>query len=152
MSRYSLTILTWCQCGRWLRRHFWKNFKGFSQILKEQSRNFRTLRSNIFAKTKKFVKPFLSVRVGPRSNLLSQNLVTLPLLPAYNICYSYRQSMSMTLAPKGSQWAWLLLLQAANEHDSYSYSQPMSMNLAPTGSQWAWLLLLKAVNEHDSYF
>ena len=28
------------------------------------------LRSNIFAKTKKFAKPFLPVRLGPRSNLL----------------------------------------------------------------------------------
>ena len=32
----------------------------------------RTLQSNIFAKTKKFSKPFLSVHIGPRSNLLKK--------------------------------------------------------------------------------
>ena len=46
--------------------------------------NFRTLRSNIFAKTIKFVKLFLPVHMGPMSNLLSktimiENLVTLSL-------------------------------------------------------------------------
>ena len=32
---------------------------------------FLSLQLNIFAKTKKFVKPFLPVHTGPRSNLLS---------------------------------------------------------------------------------
>ena len=36
----------------------------------KRTRDFRTLRSNILAKTKKFVKLFLSVFKGPRSNLL----------------------------------------------------------------------------------
>ena len=34
--------------------------------------NFRTLRSNIFAKTKMFAKLFLPVHIGPRSNILSK--------------------------------------------------------------------------------
>ena len=33
---------------------------------------FQTLGSNIIAKTKKFAKPFLSVHMGPKSNLLSK--------------------------------------------------------------------------------
>ena len=33
---------------------------------------FAEKRSNIFAKTKKFAKPFLHVHLGPRSNLLSK--------------------------------------------------------------------------------
>ena len=36
------------------------------------TRNFRTLRWNIFAKTKKFAKPFSPVQTGPQSNLLSK--------------------------------------------------------------------------------
>ena len=49
-----------------------------------RTRDFRTLRLNIFAKTKKVAKPFLPVRMWPRSNLLSkekmvENLVTLSL-------------------------------------------------------------------------
>ena len=90
-------------------RTLFENFEGFSQILKEQSgkkgfwvcldihkqkfKNLKTAvskekfgcpRSNIFAKTKKFAKPFLPVHMGPRSNLLSKkkmvkNLVTLSL-------------------------------------------------------------------------
>ena len=48
--------------------------------------NFRTLRSNIFAKTIKFVKLFLPVHMGPMSNLLSKEngqkfCDTVPLLP-----------------------------------------------------------------------
>ena len=43
-----------------------------------------TFFGNIFAKTKKFAKPFTSVHMGPRSNFLSKkmvkNLVTLSLL------------------------------------------------------------------------
>ena len=46
------------------------------------TRNFRTLRSNIFMKTKNFENPPLPVHMGgPRSNLLNkkmvENLVTL---------------------------------------------------------------------------
>ena len=40
-----------------------------------QARDFRTLQSNIFAKTKKFAKPFLFVHRGPRSSLLSKKMV-----------------------------------------------------------------------------
>ena len=36
------------------------------------TRNFWTLRWNIFAKTKKFAKPFSPVQTGPQSNLLSK--------------------------------------------------------------------------------
>ena len=37
-----------------------------------QTPDFLTLRSNIFAKTKNFVKPFLPVHIGLRSNLFSK--------------------------------------------------------------------------------
>ena len=36
-----------------------------AQSLTTRTRDFRTLRSNIFAKTKKFAKPFLPVHMGP---------------------------------------------------------------------------------------
>ena len=38
-----------------------------------RERDFQTLRSNIFAKTKKFANTFLPVHMGPWSNLLSNN-------------------------------------------------------------------------------
>ena len=49
-----------------------------------RTRDFRTLRPNIFAKSKKVAKPFLPVHMWPRSNLFSkekmvENLVTLSL-------------------------------------------------------------------------
>ena len=40
--------------------------------LTTQTADFRTLRSNISAKTKNFAKPFLPVQLGLRSNILSQ--------------------------------------------------------------------------------
>ena len=39
---------------------------------------FQTLRSNIFAKTKNFAKPFLPVHMGPRSNILSKKKSKIP--------------------------------------------------------------------------
>ena len=35
---------------------------------------FCTLKSNIFAKTKKFAKPFLPIHLGPRQSLLNKKI------------------------------------------------------------------------------
>ena len=44
-------------------------------VADSRTRNFRTLQSNVFAKTKKFMKPFSPVPMGSRLNLLSQKNV-----------------------------------------------------------------------------
>ena len=44
-----------------------------AQSLTTWTCDFQTLRSNIFAKYEKFVKPFLPVHMGLRLNLLSKN-------------------------------------------------------------------------------
>ena len=41
--------------------------------LSTRTRDFQTLRPNIFPKTKKFAKPFVPVHLGPRWNILSKN-------------------------------------------------------------------------------
>ena len=41
--------------------------------LSTRTRDFQTLRPNIFPKTKKFAKPFVPVNLGPRWNILSKN-------------------------------------------------------------------------------
>ena len=83
---------TCCRCSQQLRRHindyvdtFWKlwrlltPFKGtirqkkvFGCVNTSNSNNLKVwkLQSNIFAKMKKFAKPF--IHMGPRSNLLSR--------------------------------------------------------------------------------
>ena len=52
-----------------VRKLNWKKLKKCTNTA--WSRVFRTLQSNIFAKTKKFVKPFLFVLIRPRPNLFS---------------------------------------------------------------------------------
>ena len=65
-----------------------------------RTRDFRTLRSNIFSKIKKFANAFLPVHIGPRSNVLSKikmvaNLVTLSLNGPENAKYGCQYFLSM---------------------------------------------------------
>ena len=85
---------------QWLRRQFWRLLTDFKGTISQKkiigyvytpnsnnlkiwkppylkndyadTRFFELLRSNIFAKTKKFAKPFLPVHMGPRTNFFAK--------------------------------------------------------------------------------
>ena len=58
---------------------------------------FQTLGSNIIAKTKKFAKPFLSVHMGPKSNLLSKRY-------AKNLAHNKERQLSQCWPGQRSAW------------------------------------------------
>ena len=74
-------MYTWSRCrhSQRLRRHGtirqkeeFRCVQRLCRCLRSRTAHFRTLLSNISAKTKNFAKLFLPVHMGPRSNLLSQ--------------------------------------------------------------------------------
>ena len=72
----------------WKPAHLKKN-SGIRVVVDYGTPDFRSLRPNIFAKTKNFAKPFLTVHMGSRSNLLSQKncLKSRDTVPLKGVCH-----------------------------------------------------------------